>query len=50
MQIKAVFDNPNMVDADDLVSIKFNSAEKFVDEANGISIAPGTELYVRMGP
>ena len=36
MQLKTVFDAPNLVDADDLIAIRFNPAENFVANTNGL--------------
>ena len=48
MQISTIFDNPNLLDREDLIRIRFNSEKNFVNEETGLSIAPGTELFVHM--
>ena len=36
MKLKTVFDEPNLVDADDLIAIRFNPSESFVADTNGL--------------
>ena len=48
LQITTVFDNSNLLDQEDLIRIRFNSGRTFISEETGLSIDPGTELFVHM--
>lgn len=48
MALKLTFDHPQFIDYEDLVRIRFNSAQFLKSKASGLSIPPGTELYVRI--